>query len=212
MALRILGYEQLESRLALTVSVVESENLGYFFNSESNVVQRFDIDREMWVDAIALENTLAGPQVVCVDSDGIYAVFGKTVYRYGLNGSSKTHLINSQYAVISIHSDENLLFVNSSFSGQSRLVSISKTNNLIVDSIVKSNYYYNDPPAFAIAPGSNKLFGVASWYSSLQLNSFTYGQDGKFSQSYQSMSYYGDYSPTPPVRSSPPQTCDWLTE
>jgi len=195
MALRILGYEQLESRLALTVSVVESENLGYFFNSESNVVQRFDIDREMWVDAIALENTLAGPQVVCVDSDGIYAVFGKTVYRYGLNGSSKTHLINSQYAVISIHSDENLLFVNSSFSGQSRLVSISKTNNLIVDSIVKSNYYYNDPPAFAIAPGSNKLFGVASWYSSLQLNSFTYGQDGKFSQSYQSMSYYGDYSP-----------------
>jgi len=195
MALRILGYEQLESRLALAVSVVESENLGYFFNSESNIVQRFDIGHENWLDAIALENTPTGPQVVSVDSDGIYAAFGKTVYRYGLNGTSKTHLINLQYAVISIHSDEKFLFINSSFSSQSKLVSISKTSNLIVDSIVRTNYYYNDPPAFAIAPSANKLYGVSSWYTSLQLTSFAYGQDGKFSQNYQSISYYGDYSP-----------------
>jgi hypothetical protein len=195
MAMRILGYEQLESRLALAVSVVESENIGYFFDTESNIVQRYDIDHETWLDAIALENTLAGSQVVCVDSDGIYVGFGRAVYRYGLDGTSKTHLTNVQYAVISIHSNENLLFVNYSFSGQTRFVSISKTNNLIVDSIVKSNYYYGDPPVFAIAPGANKLFGVSSWYSSLQLSSFTYGQDGKLTQGYQSISYYGDYSP-----------------
>ncbi|MFN9507437.1 MAG: dockerin type I domain-containing protein [Planctomycetota bacterium] len=193
MTIKKLGYERLESRLALTFSILESDDIGYFFDSESNIVQRYDIQAEAWIHAIALENTLAGPQVAHVDADGIYASFGQTVYRYALDGSSKTHLINSQSSVISIHSDGDLLMIDYSSSNQTRFVSISKSSNYAVDSMVKSNYYYNTPPIFAIASGSNTFYGASSSFSTLQLSTFTYDQSGKFSQSYSTISNYGDY-------------------
>ena len=45
---------------------------------------------------------------------GIYVSYGPAVYRYALDGSGQTHLLNSTDNVIAIHSDGNLLFLNHS--------------------------------------------------------------------------------------------------
>jgi hypothetical protein len=188
-----LGFECLENRLALATSIVEYDDIGYFFNSDSNIVQRYDIEHESWIDAIALQNTLSGPLVVHVDADGIYAAFGQSVYRYQSDGSGKSHLINLQSPVTGIYSDGSLLFLDYSNSSYLRWASINKTDNLLVDALDNPNYYWG---AFtcSIATSLNSILCRSSAGSGWSLYRITYSDTGKFTGTSNSSSYYGDYS------------------
>lgn len=190
-----LGFEQLETRLALAASIVESQQIGYFFDSESNFVQRYDIASENWTAPILLQQSTVGPDVVHVDSDGIYAGFGQAVYRFHLDGTAKTHVINLRSPVVSIHSDGDFLFLNYSSSTFIRILSIDKRTNELVDSIeINSYYYYTDPPILSIATQGNTLYGVSSWYSSLRFFELSYNQDGTFGQNRFSTTSFGEYN------------------
>jgi hypothetical protein len=189
-----LGFEQLETRLAFAASIVESQQIGYFFDSQSNIVGRYDIESEIWYGSIVLHQTTKGPDVVHVDSEGIYAGFGQTIYRYHLDGTEKTHIINLRSPVVSIHSDGDILFLNYSSSAYIRILSIDKNSNQVIDSVEISSYYYTDPPILSIATQGNTIYGVSSWYSSLRFFQISYNQGGTFGQNRISTLSYGEYT------------------
>ena len=73
--------EKLEDRRVLAASIVEFNDVGYFFDSSSPVVARYDIAQSSWLAPITLQNATTGPQTAHVDANGIYAAFGQTAYR-----------------------------------------------------------------------------------------------------------------------------------
>jgi len=62
--------EKLEDRRVLAASIVEYNNVGYFFESSSPVVARYDIAQSTWLAPITLQNASTGPQTAHVDANG----------------------------------------------------------------------------------------------------------------------------------------------
>jgi len=53
--------EKLEDRRVLAASIVEFNDVGYFFDSSSPVVARYDIAQSTWLAPITLQNATTGP-------------------------------------------------------------------------------------------------------------------------------------------------------
>lgn len=185
-----LGIEVLEERLALAASIVEHNDVGYFFDSSSNVVGRYDIQNKNWLAPVTLRNTTTGPTVVHVDSNGIYAGFGQSIYRYNSDGTGRTHLINLQSPAIAIHSDGNLLFLNHSVTLYSRFVSINKNNNTVIDSV---ETYINALSGSSIAPSLNTLYGRSIGISPPDITYQSYDNNGRFTSKKGDSPYHGSY-------------------
>ena len=174
---RRLQFENLETRHLLASSIVEFDEVGYFADSTSNQVQRYDISQERWLTPVNLSSAAVGPTVIHVDGDGIYAAFGNAVYRYDSTGGGRTHLINLQFAVSAIHSDGNILFVNFSTDLYARLISVDKTRNTVIDSI---EAYINALGGSSIAPAKNRIFGRSLGISPSDITFVDYLDNGKF--------------------------------
>lgn len=185
-----LRIEVLEERLALATSIVEHNDVGYFFDSSSNIVGRYDIPKKNWLASVTLQNTTSGPTVAHVDSDGIYAGFGQAIYRYKSDGTGRTHLINLQSPAIAIHSDGNLLFLNHSISLYSRFVSINKNNNTVIDSV--ETYIYSLSGS-SIAPSLNTLYGRSIGISPPDITYQAYDDNGRFISKKGDSPYHGSY-------------------
>ncbi|MFN8740632.1 MAG: GEVED domain-containing protein [Pirellula sp.] len=151
-----LQFEKLENRWLFAASPVQWQGIGYFPGTDSPSIHRYDIAHERWLSPITLQSATSGPDALHVDSDGIYAAFDKTVYRYNLAGSSRRHLFNASTNVIAIHSDANLLFVNNSIPAYARITSINKSTNTVIDTM---DSYVWALGGSSIAASKNRLLG-----------------------------------------------------
>lgn len=176
---RTLQLEPLESRSLLSATVVEHGDIGYFLNPGAPRVERYDISNEAWLSPIVLEDTTDPPSVLAVDDDGLYLAFNRAVYRYDPDGTGRTHLLNTQSPVEAIHVDDNVLLVNHSVYLSTRLVSIDKLTNTVVDTL-----YDHHEGLFrtSIAPGLNRIFGVKGDGSSANPLYVTYTDDGNLGE------------------------------
>ncbi len=182
--------EKLEERRVLAASIVEFNDVGYFFDSSSPVVARYDIAQSSWLSPITLQNASSGPQAAHVDANGIYVAFGQAAYRYSSTGAVRTHLINLPSPISAIHSDGNLLFLNYSIDLYARFVSINKSTNTLIDSV--ENYVYAVSGS-SIAPSKNTIYGRSLGISPADITFVTYTDTGHFDFAQGDSSYHGDY-------------------
>ncbi len=183
-----LRIEQLEQRCLMTASPVESGGIGYFAHATS--IERFDIQQERWLEPVTLANTSASPSAIHVDASGIYAAFGRAVYRYNPDGASRVHLLNTTNNVIAIHADENLLIINSSSGFYSNLTSINKITNAVIST---SSVYLDSLYGSSIAPSKNIIFGRTEGLSPSDLTFARYNDAGVFGETGDSP-YHGAYA------------------
>lgn len=172
----------------MDASPVESGGIGYFV--QANSIERFDIQQEHWLAPVSLANASSKPTAIHVDGDGIYAAFGRAVYRYSLDGSSRVHLINMTDDVRTIHSDNDLLFINSTFGLYSNLTSINKRTNTVIST---STVYINAVNGSSISPSKNVIFGRTMGLSPSDLTFQRYSDAGVFGESGNSP-YHGDFA------------------
>ncbi|MEM7625302.1 MAG: hypothetical protein AAF333_06715 [Planctomycetota bacterium] len=166
-----------EDQAVSVAAVTEHAEVSYVLIENSPRVERYDIASETWLSPVALTNAPGPATKLHVDDEGIYVAFGKSVYRYNLDGSNPVHLINTEHAVRAIHSDGNLLFINQSSGLYARFISIDKTDNLILDTF--SNYV-DSVYGSSIATDINFIFGRSSGISPADITFVSYADDGTF--------------------------------
>lgn len=200
---RFLGLEPLERRQLLAgdpitqasvaesqASHAESADIGYFLVEDDTRVERYDIAGESWLTSIDLPDIYGSATAVHVDADGLYVAYGKTVYRYNLDGSGQTHLLNTLNDVRSLHSDGNLLFINHSANNYARFVSIDKTTNTVLDTIDGIDFIFVD--GSSLAPEVNRIFGRSVSVSPADIVYVNYDDDGNLTRGGDSP-HHGDY-------------------
>lgn len=181
--------ESMESRLLLSATVTEFEGVAYFLGEALPEVARYDIENEEWLSTIPLTTGVGLPSAFHVDSDGLYAAFGRTVYRYDSDGSNPTHLLNVNNDVIAIHSDGNLLFINNTSGLYTRATSIDKSTNTIIDTI---DDYLDTLYGSSMATEQNRIFGRSGGTSPSDITFLSYDDAGNFLSNGDSR-YHGDY-------------------
>ncbi|MGB7344628.1 MAG: GEVED domain-containing protein [Pirellulaceae bacterium] len=187
---RRLATEKLESRRLLAALVIEHDGIGYFVSDTEPTVKRYDLAAKQWKPPIQLLSTsLSNPTTAHLDDDGIYVAYDKAVFRYDLDGNNRTHLVNTTYAVESIHSDGSLLIVNYTSSSHTRALSIDKTNNTVIDDVED---YLDTIYGASIDVTHNRLFGRTRGTSPSDITYLSYDDDGKF-LSNEGSAYHGAY-------------------
>lgn len=181
--------ESLESRVVLSATVFEHDGIGYFLQVGDPGFARYDIQNEQWLPRLDLSNATGSPSAAHIDDDGIYVAYGRAVYRYDLNGSSDTHLINANDNVHALHTDGDILFANHSAGLYTRYISINKVDNQVVDTI---NDYLDTTYGTSIAPEQNRIYGRSRGTSPADITFVSYTDDGRFQQNGDSR-YHGDY-------------------
>lgn len=76
----------------------EIGDIAYLFNSDPNVIVRYDLESETWLEPIWLPLGDTGGGMV-IHGDDIYVSVGVHIYRYDADGSNET-LIWTQPATI----------------------------------------------------------------------------------------------------------------
>ena len=172
----VMVTEALERRQMLSATVVEHDGIAYLASTDSARVERYDLDAEAWLSSVDLTGGLGAPSVVHVDADGIYAAYGKAVYRYAADGSGQTHLMNSQYDVAAIHTDGSLLFVNFSGGRYTRMASFDKQSNMLLNT---TEQHVNSINSSWIVPQTNYIVGTRSGSPS-DVTYVSYTESGEF--------------------------------
>ncbi|MBW8883811.1 MAG: hypothetical protein JF612_03325 [Planctomycetia bacterium] len=191
---RLIG-ESLEPRCLLAgliqhgPTAEEFNNVAYFLRTDTPRIERYDIANEAWLSPITLAGATGTPTAELIDADGIYVSYGPAVYRYALDGSGQTHLLNSTDNVIAIHSDGNLLFLNHSSGLYARFLSIDKTTNTLIDS---RDQYVESVYGSSISPQTNRILGRSGGISPSDITYVSYDDTGKFTGGGDSP-YHGDY-------------------
>jgi len=98
---------------SVVVNLIEHNGIAYSFIESEARVERYDLATGQWLPSITLSELPARATLAHVDADGLYIAYDKAVYRYNLDGSGGVKLIEMKSKVLSIHSDGNLLFINS---------------------------------------------------------------------------------------------------
>lgn len=191
---RLLG-ELLEDRRLLAVynqhsaTVTEYHNVGYFLSSFPSRIERYDIANQAWLTPVSLPIATPAPTAELVDETGIFVAYGAAVYRYNLDGTGQTHLLNANNNVQAIHSDGNLLFINHSSGLYARFVSINKTTGAIIDSFEN---YVDSVYGSSISTETNRILGRNSGISPSDITFMSYTDTGDMTTGGGSP-YHGDY-------------------
>ncbi|MCA9073937.1 MAG: hypothetical protein KDA93_02805, partial [Planctomycetaceae bacterium] len=173
----------------LSATVFEHNDIGYFVDDSEPTLHRYDIANEAWLSAIELEGGGGPPTVAHVDDDGIYVAYDKSVYRYSLDGTGPTHLLNAPDSVQAIHSDGNVLFLNHTSGHYARFISLNKTTNAIIDTFEN---YVESVHGSSISIDFNRIIGRSSGISPSDMTYVEYGDSGHFIMGGDSP-YHGDY-------------------
>ena len=187
---RSLRAEALESRRMLAAAILEHAGTAYVVSDTEPTVYRYDINAETWNAEIALEATTALPTTAHVDAEGIYVAFDKSVYRYDLDGTNRTHLINAANTVQALHTDGNLLFINHSSGLYTNAISINKDTNTVIDT---AEVYVDSIYGSSIAKSHNRLIGRSLGISPADITYLGYDDNGDFTGGGDSP-YHGDYA------------------
>lgn len=180
--------ESLESRRLMS-NIPEMGGIGYFLSDGGTKFQRYDIANEKWLAPITLQNSPGVATATLVDSDGLYVAYDRAVYRYALDGSSPTHLINTSSTVLALHSDGNILFLNNSGGLYARFISFNKSTNTIIDTLEN---YVDSVFGSSISRTANKIFGRSEGISPSDITYASYDDNGTFTGGGDSP-YHGDY-------------------
>ena len=134
--------EVMEPRALLSATVAVDDGVGYFLSETTAQVLRYDTAAESWMAPVDVTPAVGLPSAVHVDDDGLYVAFNRAVYRYSLDGSNETHLLDATRDVQAIHSDGNLLFVHAGGGRVDGAVSVDKTTNAILDTANGFSFVY----------------------------------------------------------------------
>ncbi|TWT87127.1 Chitinase A precursor [Pseudobythopirellula maris] len=181
--------EHLERRELLSATVFEHDGIAYFLDQSDPGFARYDIASEQWIAPIDLTSASGLPTAAHADDEGLYVAYGKSVYRYGLDGSDQTPVINTQYDVRRIHTDGDLLFVNHSTGLYARVVSLDKATNTVIDTM---DSYIDSIYGSSIDTESNRIFGRTSGVSPSDITYVSYSDSGDLLANAGSP-YHGDY-------------------
>lgn len=173
----------------LSTTVFEHEGIGYFLDQSDAGFDRYDIVEQRWMAPIDLVGISAAPTVSHVDDDGFYIAYGKSVYRYDLDGTNETHVINAEYNVESLHTDGDILFINHSTGLYARFISVSKATNTVIDTLES---YVHSNHGSDIDTMSNRIFGRTTGVSPSDIVYTSYSDAGEF-LSHNDSTYHGDY-------------------
>lgn len=169
--------QQLEQRLVLSPKVLQHGTIAYFASASAAQIQRYDITNETWLSPINLAGASQAPSVIHVDTDGIYAAYDRAVYRYRSDGSNSTHIINTQNAVLALHTDENILFINQTDGLYARFISVNKANNQVVDTFEN---YVDSVGGSSISTANNRILGRSIGVSPSDVTFVSYSDNGDF--------------------------------
>jgi len=182
-------FEMLESRCMFSATAFRQGDVGWFVDPAKPQLDRYDITTEQWLAPVVLEGAQQPATAALVDDDGIYAAFGRAIYRYRSDGTAPTWLFAAQNDVRALHTDGKLLFVIDSVSLYGRATSVDKSTNSIVDF---KEVYVDSFGGTSIAPQVNKIFGRSEGISPSDITSLGYDDAGRFTTSGDSP-YHGDY-------------------
>lgn len=181
--------EPLEQREMLSATSFELNHVGYFVNPSAPRIERYDISAETWLAPITLDSAPSVPDVALVDGDGIYAAFGKTAYRFNLDGSGRTFLFTALNNILAIHSDGDVLFLNYSSGLYGRITSINKPTNTVITSVEN---YIDSYGGSSISTETNRIIGRSQGVSPSDITYISYTDGGTFSGGGDSP-YHGAY-------------------
>lgn len=173
----------------LSATVFEHDGIAYFLNQSDPGFARYDIAAEEWLAPIDLAGASGFATVGHADDDGLYVAYGKSVYRYALDGTGQTAVMSAANDVQRLHTDGNLLFVNHSTSLYARVISVSKTTNTILDT---ADFYVHSIHGSSIDTVSNRIFGRTQGVSPSDIVYVSYNDQGEILSEVDSP-YHGDY-------------------
>ncbi|MBL8817321.1 MAG: hypothetical protein JNL58_14945, partial [Planctomyces sp.] len=171
-----LSADVLETRCLLAVAPVESDGQLWFVSATAGQLERYHLSDEQWQTPVMLSGSNQRPTALLVDSDGIYAAYGRSVYRYSLSGSSPTRIMETDTAVQSIYSDGSLLLIHHSQGTDERFTSVDKETNSVIDQVTTHSTQFLSPQ---IIPHRNRILG-ATGHSTSSGVTLTYDDSGHF--------------------------------
>jgi PKD repeat protein len=173
-------------QVAPWISSKESAGIIYFLFAAPPKIERYAVQSQIWLAPIALA---AAPTAFTVDADGIYVSFGRSTSRFGLDGSSETHLINTIADVQNLHTIGQFLYLNYINYPYGRITSINKLSAAQIDS---KDYLYAMLTGTSVAPTKGKLFGRDTGLSPADIVQVVLNPDGTLGAESDSP-YHGDY-------------------
>ncbi|MBL8817320.1 MAG: hypothetical protein JNL58_14940, partial [Planctomyces sp.] len=173
------------------VKTIQHNGIVYFANRNYERIQRYDLSSQSWLSAVELEGSPGAITAFHVDSDGYYVAYTDSVYRYALDGSSRFHLLTTEYPVTEIHSDQLFLFINSSFRSLSQIAVIEKLNSRFIS---QTGQYSFVAYQTEIVPSRRRFIGPQSVSTSPAHLYFNYNERGIFKEIGEGPSRQFDFS------------------
>ena len=137
------------------ISSVKSDGVAYFFYDYPARTDRYDLTDGQWLSSISLPSIRGVVTCAHADKDGIYVGYGRSIYRYSLDGLEEAHLLNVDSEVDEIFSNESFVYVVYG----SKIVSFSKSDNGMAST---STIGYYRGKGFSILGSGKRAFFVGS--------------------------------------------------
>jgi len=151
-------------------------DIAYFFFSSPAKIERYDLLERQWLEPRFLPSERETLTAVALDADGIFVAYGRSVFRYDLEGENEQHIINLNSNVRDVLTDGNFLFLTFSRDGYARAVSIDKGSHQVIDAY---EGYASSMQAAVIMPSSKRIIGTRNW-SPGGFTQLQYDEDGHF--------------------------------
>lgn len=144
-------------------------------------IERYDMADRAFLTDIPLSDT---PTAFQVDADGLYISFGRRTSHFALDGSSETHLRNTNTDASSLEILGSYLYITASAD----VLSVDKQSGILLDS---ADYFYR-MRGLDISPLAGKLFGRSVGVSPSDIVEVILNADGTLGNQDDSP-YHGDY-------------------
>lgn len=180
-----------EPRTLLSATVTQYGDKAYFVSETAAQIERYDLTSEAWLSPVPLTEGIGLPTVVHVDADGLYVASGQTVYRYELDGSNGTHIMNGSREVSDLMTDGNMLIVAFVSGGNDpQLIFYDKTDNSLLND--SNPWHSRGLTGWSLSPQTNRAFARSVGVSPSDIHYREYTDDGQVTQSSDSR-YHGDF-------------------
>lgn len=133
----------------LWLAAQTADDIAYFLFGSPDRIERFDLERQMWLDPIILATA---PKAFAVDGEGIYVGGDAGIWRYPLNGALGSRLAATASPVVALQAHGTFLVVQDS-TGK-----FSTVNKATGRPIAIKDYTFS-MGFFSLAPGRGQIYG-----------------------------------------------------
>jgi PKD repeat protein len=155
----------------------ESGGVIYFLYTSPALVKRYDTSAENWLPDVSLNDT---PISFAAASDAIYIAYSRSIYKYNLDLTEETHLMNTSNDIKSMYISGKLMFMyfpNGFLGGM--LISVDLQKGKILKQ--KSIYFYK-LTGLSIAHDNKSLFGRTQDFVFPDIVRISFDIDGLFGE------------------------------